>query len=447
MQTKNGHDVAVIVGDADGIRDRGREIEDLGEQMIGASEVLREIGDGATEEKGRSIEKIQKEVGDVHEELKLAGDRYKPTGTAMKQYGVTLASVQSAMRRIVRDAEEAKEELDARKAAAATALSTAEALPEPDQDDATATTAKADADENATTAANAVGPAKEAYDAQLELFDTAWDTWDEAYDAALTAINEATEGNVTDDWTDNFAGIVEVVLEVLTWVGLVLTIAALIVGGPIIAAIAAVVGIIALIGTLYLFAKGRRGKGDVGWAIIGVLPFGKLAKVFQKGKRLQGLAEFAKGPYTELVTPFRRIRSLSGLANNAAGFRSAGGLGRNAANGLAARFGSDFSNFTSASPRNILTRITSGSGRPYAEAMAENFNRLSPHHQSVVRPYLGSLGEVIASGSQSVHVSEKVINISHFVVTKPRTVEGRTNDIIEMVSPDPVDSWREQLAR
>ena len=444
MQSKNGHNVAVIVGDAAGIRDRGREIEDLGEQMIGASDILREIGDGATEERGRSIEEIKKQVGDAHEELKLAGDRYKPTGTAMKAYGSALESVQIAMRRIVQEAETAKQELDAKSSAAATALSTADDAPDPAADDTAAAAANALLDEEATTAANAVGPAKEALDEQLRLFDIEWDTWDKAYDDALSAVNEATEGNVSDDWTDNLAGVVEIVLEVLTWVGLALTIVALIIGGPIIAAIAAVVGIIALIGTLYLFAKGRRNGGDVGWAVVGVLPFGKLGKLFQKGKRLQGLAEFAKGPYTELVAPFRRIRALSGLADNAAGFRAAG-LSNRAANGLAAKFGTEFSNFTGPGPRNILSRIAGGSSRPYAVALAENFNKLSPHHQSIVRPHLGVLSDVIASGSKAIPKGEMAINITHFAVTKTRTAEGRANDIISMVSPDPVDTWREQV--
>ena len=126
------------------------------------------------------------------------------------------------------------------------------------------------------------------------------------------------------------------------------------------------------------------------------------------------------------------------------GFRSAG-MGRNAANGLAARFGRDFSNFTGPSPQNILSRIVNGSSRPYAVAMAENFGNLSAHHQSIARPFLGSLSDVVASGSNPVHAAEQVINVSHFAVTKTRTGLGLADTIGGWTSPDPVDAWRDQL--
>ncbi len=63
IYTNNNHRVHVIEGDAQGIIQRGQQIEDLGEQMIGAAGVLSAIADGASEEKGRSIERIRDEVG------------------------------------------------------------------------------------------------------------------------------------------------------------------------------------------------------------------------------------------------------------------------------------------------------------------------------------------------------------------------------------------------
>jgi hypothetical protein len=454
MHTTNGHEVAVIVGDAAGIRDRGREIEDLGQQMIGAAGILREIGDGASEEKGRSIERIQKEVGDVHEELKLAGDRYKPTGTAMKAYGNQLESVQIAMRRIVRDAEDAKQKLDNKLRAAATAEATVSDPYRLVPEDAESAAAEAELAEAATTAANAVGPARDELNEQFRLFDTEWDTWDAAYHDALTAVNEATDGNVTDDWTDNFAGVVEVALTVLSWVGVALAIAALIVGGPLFAAIAAVVGIIALIGTIFLAMKGRMGKGDVIWAIVGVLPFGKLGKLFQNGKRLKGLTEFFTGPVMEAVTPMRRMRALSGLANNGAGFRAAG-LSQRAANGLAAKFstvfashGTVFTNFGGGlGGKAIWARIIGGSSRQYAVTFAQNFDNLTAHHQRLVSPHLGVLADVIESGSKNIHVADGIATGVEWGLRRGKQVVDRGNDVIEWAGPNPVDSWRAELTR
>lgn len=444
LRTHRGHTVAVLEGDAQGIVTRGKEIEDLGEQMIGAADLLREIGDGATEEKGRSIEKIRGEVGDAHEELRKAGERYKPTGTVMKTYGEKLADVQAAMRTIVQDAADAKTTLDQKRSAAETASSAVENAPDADPSDPTAAERTRELQDAASAAQTDVGSAQDALDAQYALFDTQWDKWDEAYDTALRGIEDATEGNVSDDWTDNLAGVVEVVLEVLAWVGVVLAIAALIIGGPFIALIAAIVGVIALIGTLFLYAKGRKGLGDVAWAIAGVLPFGKLGKLFQSGKRLTGLKEFLGGPVLEIMVPLRRMTALRGLTNPA-NLRAGGGLGQRAASGLASRLGRDFSPFQGAGPRNILNRVIGGSSRGYSQALAQNFANLSAHQQRVVTPYLGALSDAISGGAKSVPVSEAIVNVGEFIVKRERMVEGRVAAVQAQTAPSPVDAWRMQL--
>ncbi|WP_159603585.1 hypothetical protein [Agromyces humi] len=445
LRTHRGHRVEVLEGDAQGVIDRGKEIEDLGEQMIGAADVLREIGDGASEERGRSIEKIRDEVGDAHAELRKAGERYKPTGTVMKTYGSKLADVQAAMRTIVTDALDAKSTLDSKRHAAATAAQTASNAPDPDPTDPTALERQRRLDEAATDSQGAVDDAEADLDAQFALFDSQWDTWDEAYDTALRGITDATEGNVSDDWTDNLAGVVEVVLEVLTWVGVALAIAAIIIGGPFIAVIAAIVGVIALIGTLFLYAKGRKGLGDVAWAVVGVLPFGKLGKLFQSGKRLTAIKEFLGGPYLEIATPLRRITALRGLTDPAS-LRAGGNLGSRAASGLASRLGRDFSVFQGAGPKNILNRIIGGSSRGYSLSIAQNFANLSAHHQRVITPHLGALADVISGGAKPVALSEGIANSLEFGVKRGRMVLGRVNEISSWGDPQPVDTWRAQLA-
>ena len=445
LRTHRGHRVEVLEGDAHGVIARGNEIEDLGEQMIGAADILREVGGGATEERGRSIEKIRSEVGDVHEELRKAGERYKPTGTVMKTYGSKLADVQAAMRTIVTDAADAKAKLDSKRAAAATAASTAENAPEIDHADPAAVERNRQLEEAATNAQGAVDSAQGDLDAQYALFETQWDTWDEAYETALQGIKDATEGNVSDNWSDNIAGIVEVTLQVLGWVGLALAIAALIIGGPLIAMIAAIVGLVALIGTIFLYAKGRRGLGDVAWAIVGVLPFGKLGKLFQSGKRLTGLKEFFGGPWLEMAVPFRRMTALRGLTNPA-NLRAGGGIGRQAASGLASRLGRDFSAFQGAGPKNILNRIIGGSSRGYSLSLAENFANLTAHQQRIVTPHLGALADVISGGAKPVAVSEGILNVADWAVKRSRMGLLRTNEVQSWGAPNPVDAWRVQLA-
>ncbi len=290
-------------------------------------------------------------MGDAHEELRKAGDRYKPTGGVMKTYGEKLADVQAAMRTIVRDAGDAKADPrpEARRRCDRGVHGRQRTRCRSDRCDRG----------RAAIGSSARPPARrrprQATPRTTSTPSTPCSTRSGTcgttpYEAALRGIDDATEGNVSDDWSDNIAGIVEVVLEVLAWAGVVLAIAALIIGGPFIALIAAIVGVIALLGTLFLWHKGRRGLGDVAWAVVGVLPFGKLGKLFQSGKRLTGLKEFLGGPYLEIATPLRRMTALRGLTNPA-NLRAGGGLGQRAASGLASRLGRDFSAFQGAGPR------------------------------------------------------------------------------------------------
>ncbi|GAA5196507.1 hypothetical protein [Microbacterium jejuense] len=448
IYTKQGHRVHVLAGNASGITERGKEIEDLGDQMHAAADVLQEIGGGATEEKGRSIEKIRNEVGDTYKELRLAGDRYKPTGTAMKRYGSKLDTVQSMMRTIVRDAEQAKRDYDSAKEAADTASSTASSSADYDPTDATAKTQHQTDAQDAHDKGVLATKAQTALNHLLDDYDTQWGHWDEAYEDALGAINDATHGNVTDDWTDNLAGVVDVVLKVLTWVGVALAIAALIIGGPILAALAAIVGVIALLGTLFLYAKGRKTLTDVAWAVVGVLPFGKLAKLgplIKGGKFATAGKSLVKIPFDEIATPIKRIKDLRGLAKGGGAlFRS--DLSEKAAAGLARNIRSSFSSFGGAGLRNIPTRILGGSSRAYTQEFAKTFASFSAHHQQLMTPQLRSLADVVSSGSSALSRTEQVANVVDFAVKRSRMVNARANDIASWGDPQPVDTWREQLA-
>lgn len=450
METKKGHRVHVIEGDAAGIQRRGTEIEDLGDQMTAAADILREIGDGATEEKGRSIERIRDEVGDVHEELRRAGERYGPTGNAMHRYGSRLGSIQAAMRTIVEDAEAAKRVLDSKRTAAETAQSNLEAAPMPQPGDP----ADADRDrlEQSVTDANGdVVTAQRELDGHLDAFDTQWTLWDEAYDEALGAINDATSGNVTDDWTDDLAGVVEVVVDVLSVVGLIVGIAALIIGGPLIALIGAVVGVLALIGTAYLFWKGRKGGADLAFAIIGVLPFGKLGKLFQSGQRMQALA-FFKGPVGDIMESVGQIRGLRGVIRNIDSLGSGHGLGQAARAGLAARVGPTFQMFRwqGYGVQGVLGNLTGGVSGAWSRRLATEFVEFSSHHQSIIRGQLGSIGaieNIIDNGAAALPRAEQVANATDMLLKTGIAGNDAWGVAGPLIGSDPVDTWRAELAR
>ncbi|MHC2999888.1 hypothetical protein [Microbacterium sp. HJ5] len=450
IYTKSQHRVHVIEGDAQGIIDRGREISRLGRQMIGAAGVLSAIADGATEEKGRSIERIKDEVGDAHEELALAGERYKPTGTAMTAYGQSLSGVQAKLRPLVLEIEEAKRQLVAKMSAASEAQDAAEESADYDPADSTAQGTHQADQWQAREAGIAAGNAQIYFDGLLEDFDTQWRIWDEAYDTALGAIEDATEGNVSDSWTDNIADIVQIVVDVVTVIGIIVTIAALIIGGPILALIAVALAVVILLGTLILYDAGRATKGDLAWAIVGVLPFGRLGSLFKAGSRLQALKFFA-GPVFEIGDAIGDIRRLRGIRLAVETMGSGHGLGNAARAGLASRIADTFSGLRlrDIGIGTLVQNIRRGGGA-WTVNIADEFADFSSHHQSVVNA-VSDAGDIINRAADIPGPGQIATNIGDFAVKL--TALGRdTRQVFDMITDSPfqlpagVDTWREQLA-
>ncbi|MCW3493215.1 hypothetical protein [Microbacterium sp. SSM24] len=453
IYTNRQHRVHVIEGDAQGIIDRGREISRLGRQMIGAAGVLSAIADGAGEEKGRSIERIKEEVGDAHEELALAGERYKPTGTAMTTYGHALDSVQSKLRPLVLEIEQAKRQLEAKKAAAEDAQETAEGSSDYDPTDSTAQGAH-DADRwQAREAGIAAGNAKIYLDGLLDDFDGQWNAWDEAYDAALNAIEDATDGNVSDSWTDNIADIVQIIVDVVTVIGLVVTIAALIIGGPILALIAVALAVVVLLGTLILYDAGRADGGDLAWAIVGVLPFGRLGSLFKAGSRLQALKFFA-GPVFEIGDAVSDLRRLRGIRTAVEAMGSGHGLGSAARAGLASRIADTFSGLRWGDiGRGTLWANINRGGGAWTVNIAEEFASYSAHHQSAVNA-VSDAADLVSRGTEVLDLPQRLLNYGDFGV-KAWSFGRDTGEVVgnvqEMLNPfelpADIDTWREQLSR
>lgn len=450
IYTNRNHRVHVIEGDAYGIIQRGQRIEDLGEQMIGAAGVLEAISDGATEEKGRSITRIRDEVGETHQELRLAGDRYKPTGTAMKEYGSKLASVQGVLRSLVTEIETAKAQLDGKVEAARSAQNAADASADYDEADPTAQGRhQADAWQ-AREAGMAADTARTHLNELLGDFDAQWDTWDEAYDLALGRINGATKGNITDDWTDNLAGIAEVVVDVLSVVGFVVAIAAIVIGGPIFMIIGAVIGAIALIATAFLYLKGRAGLDEVIWAVVGVLPFGKLGKLFKAGERMQAL-QILKGPFADIAEGVGTLRSVRGVVSGVA-TGTGNGLGSVARSGLASRVADTFSgvrwgDFVSRST--AINNLTRGGLGSWGANTLSDLGQFTSHHQNVVRTVSGTNGLLDdLAGIANISVAEKVLNIADVSVRTYGSGDDAFGVITELFSgsDENIDAWREQLA-
>jgi hypothetical protein len=277
-----GNEITVVTGNPDGIVNRGEQIESLGDQMIGAAGVLRKIADNGVPQKGLSIEKIKEVIGEIDEELKLAGERYKPTGTALIAYGNTLESVQTEMKRIVPRCQDKWDAYASSRSAFNDVnhpLPSDHAGPAPDASTPPGPTqAESDHQSAINTARGAMEDDYDDFVDEARLFDNEYDTWKTAFDLATDNIGEATDGGIEDGFWDDVDGIVDGILVVLQWAGIVLAVLAFVIGGPIIAALGAIVAIAALVLTLYKAGRGNSSPLEVGLAIVGVIPFGSLAK-------------------------------------------------------------------------------------------------------------------------------------------------------------------------
>lgn len=284
-----GREIQRLSGDGGAISARGKDIESLGDRMQRAANTLRLIADEQIG-KGESLKEIKDQAADVQADLKKAGERYSPSGTALKYYGDRLSEIQPKLNQAVADAESAWETVRTR----AGAVDDAGDVP---ADEGGGTTAREDARE---TAEGGLESAMSQWRTHAIDFDRHYDSWESAYDYARGKLSQANEDGVEDGFWDDALPFIEGLVTVLEWVGVALVIAALIIGGPILGVIAAVVALIVLLGTLVLAAKGRKDGRDIAFAALGIIPFGKLGKLARLG---------------DLAADGARFPRLSGLRN------------------------------------------------------------------------------------------------------------------------------------
>ncbi|MBS1674466.1 MAG: hypothetical protein JSS74_10925 [Actinobacteria bacterium] len=315
MQTHRGRQVAVIEGDAGTIHERGTTITSLATQMTTAADTLQDIKSGKLVGKGYAMDKIKDVIGDVHGDLDEAGRRYKPAGKTLTDYAGVLATIQTQMTSIVDDCEKSENALataqaDADQADHALAVhntAVADHPPTPDQEASSKKTGE-NLSGAATSAQSTLTTAGRDHDHNLHRFDVAYDTWHTAYEDAVSGLGDANKIGKDSTW-ENIAGVLAVIAEWVSWIGLAIAVLGLIIGGPFFAIAALVVGVIALALTIALMFDGRKGWGDLAWAIVGVLPIGKLGLLFKKGGQLKFLGEIGKS----FSKPVQQIRGLRGL--------------------------------------------------------------------------------------------------------------------------------------
>ncbi|MEU0317238.1 hypothetical protein [Nocardioides sp. NPDC006273] len=289
--TYGGRELLKVDGDAGVISTRAAAIIDLGEKMSTAADTLQLFADGDLGI-GDSLEKIREQAKEVYADLRTAGERYSPSGEALKSYGQALETVQDETDSLVTNAETAWDSVNTTSFAL---LEVQQAQEQHDQDAEDKPAGEGDG-ETAAPRPDASGE-QAAFDSAVADWQSYWgsydapvSTWDNAYETTRDDLEEVNENGVEDGFWDNAMPFIEGALVVLQVIGFVAVILAICLTGPL-AALAAVIGIIAGVLMVALEASkflADRGSGTgMALALLGVVPFGKLASL---GKLADGLS-------------------------------------------------------------------------------------------------------------------------------------------------------------
>lgn len=248
-RSPKGREIEPLTGDAEVIVTRGERIEELGIQMSEAADVLEEIADSELADgqmQGKAVAELQDKIGSSYTTLREASDLYTPVGPLIAAYGDSLGEIQAKMNPLVDSCTDK--------------WATYETLPEGQEED------------------DAEGQAKEAaYDDWHEdatSWDTHYDTWDEAYELAVSGIGEEMAGSIKDGFWEIFGFLI----NILEAIAMVFMIAGLFLGG-IVAVIGFALGALVLIGKIVQVSAGKCEVTDVLLAVLAVLPFGKLGQI------------------------------------------------------------------------------------------------------------------------------------------------------------------------
>jgi hypothetical protein len=286
-----------LAGSPDDILAAGNHYIDIGAKMSATANELQKLGDGE-KYKAKSLDKVRETARELHGELRKVGTRYEKTGPVLVTYAGALrtartTTVDPLVEKIVAAHKAHQEAIEARD----------DAQDKVDdnnttwvwEDEAT-DDEKASADSALAEARGAEQSAGGALDALWESFESGFTAWDAAYDAAVGGIEDAMEASGVDDswWEDLLDGIAKVATVVAT----IAVIAALVIGGPIFLAIAAVASIIALAAHCIMMACGSKRVSwtDIAFDAIGVLPFlGAFGKGLRAGQGALGSLRAATG--------------------------------------------------------------------------------------------------------------------------------------------------------
>ncbi|WP_432746686.1 DUF6531 domain-containing protein [Streptomyces sp. JH002] len=323
-------------GDPDRVEELADKLLAFADDVADAQDKLRNLmGDslldtftGETADAfGEQMEKVPPNLAKLHESHELAGQ-------ALATYWPKLRQAQADADRALDDAVEAQSDLTSAETWLETAASSLETAQEeaepPDEGEVRAEVRRAltDAEGDHEDAQSAVTGAQGRLDAAKLLAQQAKEARQEAASLCVSDLRTASDAGIKNkkwwekvvDWVaDNWDTIVQVAQIIGTIVG----IAALFIGGPLIAGILLAVALVALADTLVKYSKGEASLWDVGFAVLDVLPGGRLVGAGARtartslgsmaaglrqtaGRARQGLGEAAQGTYDRMRNLIRR---------------------------------------------------------------------------------------------------------------------------------------------
>jgi len=286
MTTPSGkHPIGPLSGDVSDIRDRGNSLQSLANAMSNSATLLQRLVDNGADMEGKAVDKLADVSKDMHAELKRAADLYDAVAPHIVKYASELEDSKTAIDPILDDLVELWATYQQKQQDAFEAGSRSPQYPtgEDADDDTLRKAAEDEQKEAANDAASAASSARGDWERRAGDYDREWNSWHKAFTDAASGIREDTSDKIEDSWDDNFGGFLQFMSDLLAVAGIILAVLAVIIGGPIIAALAAIVAIATLVVAIARLARGEGSVIDVVFGVIGVIPLIGPAIKFVRG--------------------------------------------------------------------------------------------------------------------------------------------------------------------